>query len=121
MRHRGPALRRAQKFEVYGWPLRAKLVTLSACQTALGRDVEGEGILGLRRAFIYAGARHVLCSLWPVSDESTRELMTAVYEALEEGASVEEALQRGQSALPQSGEKAHPFYWAGFIAVRGPG
>ncbi len=107
--------------EVYTWPLDARLVTLSACQTALGRDVEGEGILGLSRAFIYAGAQDVVCSLWPVSDESTKTLMTAFYEALADGASVEEALQAGQNALPQSGDKAHPFYWAGFIAVRGPG
>ncbi|HUS81146.1 MAG TPA: CHAT domain-containing protein, partial [Armatimonadota bacterium] len=68
--------------EVYGWPLNARLVTLSACQTALGRDVEGEGILGLSRAFIYAGAQDVVCSLWPVSDESTKTLMTAFYAAL---------------------------------------
>jgi len=107
--------------EVYGWPLKARLVTLSACQTALGRDVEGEGILGLTRAFIYAGAQDVVCSLWPVSDESTRELMTAFYVALSEGASVEAALHRAQSSLLTTGEKSHPFYWAGFIAVRGPG
>ncbi len=107
--------------EVYTWPVKARLVTLSACQTALGRDVEGEGILGLSRAFIYAGAQDVVCSLWPVSDESARALMTAFYEALAGGASVEQALQSGQNALPHSGDKAHPFYWAGFIAVRGPG
>ncbi len=107
--------------EVYGWPLKARLVTLSACQTALGRDVEGEGILGLSRAFIYAGAQHVVCSLWPVSDASTRTLMTAFFEALEDGASVEEALQAGQNALPTDGDTAHRFYWAGFITVRGPG
>jgi len=107
--------------EVYTWPLNARLVTLSACQTALGRNVEGEGILGLSRAFIYAGAQDVVCSLWPVSDESTKTLMMAFYDALAAGASVEEALQAGQNALPASGDKAHPFYWAGFIAVRGPG
>jgi CHAT domain-containing protein len=106
--------------EVYGWPLNARLVTLSACQTALGRDVEGEGILGLSRAFIYAGAQDVVCSLWPVSDESTRMLMTAFYDALAAGAPVEEALQAGQNALPHTGEKGDPFYWAGFVAVRGP-
>lgn len=55
------------------------------------------------------------------SSSSTRTLMTAFYEALEEGASVEQALQRGQDALPKDGELSHPFYWAGFIAVRGPG
>jgi CHAT domain-containing protein len=107
--------------EVYGWPLKARLVTLSACQTALGRDVEGEGILGLSRAFIYAGAQDVVCSLWPVSDESTRVLMAAFYEALSKGDTVEAALQAGQNALPKTGDQAHPFYWAGFIAVRGPG
>jgi len=106
--------------EVYGWPLNARLVTLSACQTALGRDVEGEGILGLSRAFIYAGAQDVVCSLWPVSDESTRTLMTAFYDALAAGTPVEEALQAGQNALPHSGDRGDPFFWAGFIAVRGP-
>lgn len=107
--------------EVYGWPLSARLVTLSACQTALGRDVEGEGILGLSRAFIYAGAQDVVCSLWPVSDQSTRTLMTAFYDALAAGAPVEEALQAGQNALPHTGDRGDPFFWAGFIAVRGPG
>lgn len=107
--------------EVYGWSLKARLVTLSACQTALGRDVEGEGILGLSRAFIHAGAEQVVSSLWPVSDSSTRELMVAFYEALDGGASVEEALQAGQNALTASGDTVHPFYWAGFIAIRGPG
>ena len=65
--------------EVYGWPLRARLVALSACQTGLGKEVEGEGLLGLTRAFIYARAQDVLCSLWPVSDESTKELMVGFY------------------------------------------
>jgi len=106
--------------DVYSWPLAARLVTLSACQTALGQDVQGEGIVGLARAFIYAGARDVVCSLWPVSDESTATLMTAFYEALAKGATVEQALQQAQSALPQTGENSHPFYWAGFVAVRGP-
>ncbi|NSW58087.1 MAG: CHAT domain-containing protein [Armatimonadetes bacterium] len=106
--------------EVYTWPLKARLVTLSACQTALGKDVEGEGLLGLSRAFIYAGAQDVLCSLWPVSDESTKTLMTAFYKGLAEGQSVENALRSAQRALMQVTETNHPFFWAGFTAVRGP-
>ena len=77
---------------VYGWQLRARLVTLPACQTGLGRDVEGEGLLGLTRALICAGARDVLCSLWPVSDESTKKLMVGSYGNLRQGVPVEAAL-----------------------------
>jgi len=106
--------------EVYTWPLKARLVTLSACQTALGKDVEGEGLLGLSRAFIYAGAQDVLCSLWPVSDESTMKLMTAFYAGLSEGQPVEDALRSAQRALMHVKETNHPFFWAGFTAVRGP-
>ena len=83
--------------------------------------MEGEGSGGLARAFIYAGAQDVVCSLWPVSDESTATLMTAFYEALGKGATVEQALQQAQNALPATAETSHPFYWAGFVAVRGPG
>jgi len=106
--------------EVYLWSLRARLVALSACQTGLGKDVEGEGLLGLTRAFIYAGAQDVLCSLWPVSDVSTAKLMREFYAALQKGASVEQALQQAQLALLADPTTSHPFYWAGFIAVHGP-
>jgi CHAT domain-containing protein len=107
--------------EVYLWPLRARLVTLSACQTALGKDMEGEGVLGLTRAFIYAGAQDVLCSLWPVADESTKALMTDLYAALAQGATVEDALHTAQISLMTKQATNAPFYWAAFQAVRGPG
>jgi CHAT domain-containing protein len=74
----------------------------------------------LTRAFIYAGAQDVLCTLWPVSDESTKTLMVAFYDNLSKGMAVEEALQRAQQALASNPATSHPFYWAGFIAVRGP-
>lgn len=106
--------------EVYTWPLKARLVTLSACQTALGKDMEGEGVLGLTRAFIFAGAQDVLCSLWPVADASTRALMTDLYAALARGKSVEEALHAAQISLMSKAETNAPFYWAAFQAVRGP-
>jgi CHAT domain-containing protein len=106
--------------EVYLWSLKARLVTLSACQTGLGKDVAGEGLLGLTRAFLYAGARDVVCSLWPVSDESTMKLMTGLYGALPRSAAVEQALQEAQKTLIADPATRHPFFWAGFAAVRGP-
>ena len=77
----------------------ASLVTLSACETALGRKLAGEGIIGLTRAFQYAGARSVLASLWNVSDRSTAELMKNFYSYLKEGRSKDEALRAAQIGL----------------------
>jgi CHAT domain-containing protein len=107
--------------EVYLWPLKARLVTLSACQTGLGKDVAGEGLMGLTRAFIYAGAQDVVCSLWPVADKSTAKLMAALYQSLGAGATVEDALRTDQWTVMQDPALRHPFYWAAFTAVRGPG
>jgi CHAT domain-containing protein len=94
-------------------PLNADLVTLSACDTALGREIGGEGLIGLTRAFQYAGARSVIGTLWGISDRSTSGLMMALYEALREGKSKDEALREAQIAQIRSG-KPQPFYWAGF-------
>ena len=106
--------------EVYGMQLRAKLVVLSACQTALGKDVAGEGLLGLTRAFLYAGAQDVVCSLWPVSDESTKVLMEYFYQGLAADKTPEESLQQAQAALLHNKATALPFYWAGFVLMHGP-
>lgn len=96
--------------------LDADLVTLSACDTALGKDAGGEGILGLTRAFQFAGARSVVASLWSVSDASTPELMRRLYTYLSAGKSKDEALRRAQVDLLRSGdpELAHPYHWAAF-------
>lgn len=106
--------------DVLAWTTCARLVTLSACQTGLGKTMEGEGLLGLPRAFICAGAQDVLCSLWSVADESTAELMKAFYVELGKGAAVEEALRQAQLELLTSENWKHPYYWAGFVPVRGP-
>ena len=97
----------------------ADLVTLSACETGLGREVGGEGLLGLARAFQYAGARSVLASLWPVSDEATTKLMAAFYRSLKSGCSKDEALRAAQIELLRdpSGRFREPFFWAGFELV----
>jgi len=96
--------------------LKAHLVTLSACDTALGREMGGEGILGLTRAFQFAGAHSVLASLWSVADVSTAKLMERFYTYLREGRPKDEALRAAQLDLLRSagGELAHPYHWAGF-------
>jgi CHAT domain-containing protein/tetratricopeptide (TPR) repeat protein len=95
--------------------LEADVVTLSACNTALGKEMGGEGLLGLTRAFQYAGARSVLASLWAVADKSTPRLMKAFYRHLHEGRSQDEALRAAQLELIRApGPLSHPFRWAAF-------
>jgi CHAT domain-containing protein len=98
--------------------LDADLVTLSACSSALGKEVAGEGLLGLTRAFQYAGARTVLASLWGVGDAGTAELMRRFYGYLKAGQTKDEALRRAQVDLLRSGtDLARPFSWAAFELV----
>jgi len=105
--------------EVYAWRLQARLVTLSACQTALGKNVAGEGVLGLSRAFLCAGADTVVCTLWPVADSSTATLMTNFYAALDAGCPVETALAEAQRLFLAKDATREPYFWAGFTVVRG--
>jgi CHAT domain-containing protein len=92
-----------------------KLVTLSACDTGVGEVKNGEGVYGLRRAFVLAGAETLVMSLWPVSDRITRELMTRYYEGLKQGQGRGEALRQMQLDMLKQKERQHPFYWASFI------
>ncbi len=101
------------------------LVTLSGCETGLGRELLGEGILGLARAFQYAGARSVLMSLWAVPDRSTRELMVRFYRHLNDGDPKDIALRAARAELltaaPSAGKTGvdtrHPFHWASFRLI----
>jgi CHAT domain-containing protein len=107
--------------------LNADLVVLSACDTGLGRLREGEGIVGLTRAFLYAGASAVVASLWEVEDQSTSVLMEQFYRRLKQGESKAEALRQAKldvlqamidlRALGTRQSLAPPFYWAPFILV----
>jgi CHAT domain-containing protein len=102
--------------DIYNLKLPADLVVLSACSTALGKEIVGEGLIGLVRGFMYAGSRRVLASLWKVDDEATSELMTRFYRALfEKGLAPSAALQAAQVELMKTKRWAHPFYWAGFV------
>ncbi len=94
--------------------LDADLVTLSACETALGAELAGEGLIGLTRAFHYAGARSVLASLWRVADDSTSELMKSVYGYLKAGVTKDEALRRAQREAIKQPKTSAPFHWAAF-------
>ena len=100
--------------------LDADLVALSACETALGKEVGGEGLMGLARAFQFAGARSILASLWRVSDRSTTELMKRFYRGLKDGMTKDEALRAAQLDLihGRAGTiAAAPFHWAGFELI----
>jgi len=93
-----------------------KLVVLSACDTGRGDMKNGEGVQGLRRALILAGSETQVMSLWPVSDESTKELMIPYYKALEQGVGRSEGLRRAQlRMLRERKDLRHPFYWAALI------
>ena len=105
-----------QAFEVYNLRLSADLVVLSACQTAIGDDVKGEGLLGLSRGFMYAGAPRVVASLWKVPDRASAELMKSFYRAmLVGGMRPAAALRVAQAAIRKDPRTASPYYWAGFI------
>jgi CHAT domain-containing protein len=107
-----------QTREIYGLKLEGALVTLSACQTALGREVSGEGLMGMSRAFFYSGAAAVTASLWNVGDRSTSDLMEGFYRQIRGGASPDRALAEAKRTfLRGRGERRHPYYWAPFIVT----
>jgi len=108
-----------QMNEIFNMQMDADLVTLSACQTGGGKLVRGEGIVGLTRAFFYAGAHSVLVSLWPVNDQSTTKLMEKFYSYLQQGKGKTEALRLAKTDLI-SGENRtlrHPYFWAPFVLI----
>ena len=93
----------------------SKLVVLSACDTGVGEVKNGEGVYGLRRALVLAGSESQVVSLWPVSDEGTRDLMIEYYRALEAGQGRSEGLRQVQLRMLASKNRQHPYYWASFI------
>jgi CHAT domain-containing protein len=102
--------------------LGARLVTLSACETGAGRLERGEGVVGLARALMAAGAQSVVVSLWGVNDRSTADLMRAFYTPLlTRGASRAQALAEAKRALLHSPETRSPFHWAPFVLIGAPG
>lgn len=117
--------------DIYQLDLSAELVVLSACNSALGRQMSGEGFIGLTRGFMYAGSSSVLASLWKVDDEATAELMGNFYRAmLQDGLPPATALQKAKQRMQAHPKWHHPFYWAAFVVqgeyrepikINGPG
>jgi CHAT domain-containing protein/tetratricopeptide (TPR) repeat protein len=103
-------------YEVFALDLPVDLVVLSACRTALGEEIRGEGLVGLTRGFMQAGATRVLVSLWSVDDRATSQLMERFYDGLLRlGLPPAQALRRAQLSLSRQGLWRAPYYWAGFV------
>lgn len=103
-------------YEIYNLKLNADMVVLSACQTALGKEVKGEGLVGLTRGFMYAGVPRVVASLWKVSDKATSELMKRFYQQmLKGGMRPSAALRAAQVSMFQERPWRPAYYWAGFV------
>lgn len=106
--------------EVFNLRLGSPLVMLSACETGLGKEKRGEGVMGLTRAFMYAGAPTVGVSLWSVADKSTADLMTDFYKRLlstDQGTTSSGALRGAQLAMISGKKYSAPFFWAPFVLV----
>jgi CHAT domain-containing protein/Tfp pilus assembly protein PilF len=101
--------------EIYNLKLGADLVVLSACQTALGKEIRGEGLVSLSRGFMYAGAPRVIASLWKVPDQATTQLMESLYRGiLKQGLQPAAALRAAQYSMWKQSRRSSPYYWAGF-------
>jgi len=104
--------------DIYKLKLAADLIVLSSCDSALGKDLESEGVIGLPRAFLYAGARSVIASSWKVSDEAAAKLMKGLYVRIRNGENSGSALRGAQLDLLRDKRWSKPYYWAAF-AVQG--
>ena len=96
--------------------LRARLVVLSCCHSGQG-EVSSEGVVGIARAFLFAGARSVVATLWAIDDEATLEFMKSFYQHLWGGESASSALQRAMKCLRDSDKYSAPKYWAPFVLI----
>jgi CHAT domain-containing protein len=102
-------------YDLYNLKLSADLVVLSACQTALGKEIRGEGLVGLTRGFMYAGAPRVIASLWQIDDRASAEFMKRFYEAmLGQKLRPAAALRAAQVSMSQDPRWRQPHYWAAF-------
>ena len=113
---------RLQVFEILGLELNASLVTLSACDTALGSGLSsdlpaGEEFVGLTRAFLTAGSRAVLATLWEINDRATPALMTEFYRLTADRSFAQALAAAQRAAIARGGRESHPYYWAPFVLV----
>jgi CHAT domain-containing protein len=106
-----------QLHDIYNLDLsQTQLVVLSACRTALGKEVKGEGLMGLTRGFMYAGSKSVIASLWKVDDRATAELMKHFYHAMfDEGLPPSAALRKAKETMWRQPRWRAPYFWAAFV------
>ena len=107
---------RLETREIFGLNLDAYLVTLSACNTAIGKLTKGDDVVGLTRAFIFAGTPSILGTIWNVNDESTSIFMNHFYGNLKEMDKLK-SLQQAQIVMTRSEKYSHPYHWAGFQLI----
>jgi CHAT domain-containing protein len=105
--------------DMYNMELNAELVVLSACETALGKNFRGEGIMSLARGFSYAGAKSIFTTLWSVNDQATFQIVERFYKNLQDGLKKDEALQQAKLDFIENGSDltAHPFLWSPYIMI----
>jgi CHAT domain-containing protein len=102
--------------DIYNLSLPVDLVVLSACRTGIGKEVKGEGLIGLTRGFMYAGAARVVASLWKIDTDDTAELMSLFYQQmLKAHKPPSAALQSAQIEMMKRPDKSAPYHWAGFV------
>ena len=102
--------------EIMGLKLEAEVAALTACQTGVGEHVTGEGVMGMGRAFQFAGSGNVVVSLWPVAEDSATQFTSTFFRYLRQGKEPREAMRLARSQIRRQGYE-HPFYWAAFILV----
>lgn len=103
--------------EIFDLKLKADLVVLSSCNSALGKEIRGEGMTGLSRAFLSIGAASVLVTLWDVNDRSTADLVSDFYSYMASGSSKVTALREARLKMIRTGKYSHPYYWAAFALI----
>ena len=104
-------------YEVYGIPLKAKMVVLSSCNTGMGLLFSGEGILSLARGFLYSGSQSVVMSMWEIEDKSGTDIMKMFYENLKRGHSKSESLKKARTDFLRSANQliSHPYFWSSLV------
>ncbi|EDO31395.1 predicted protein [Nematostella vectensis] len=103
--------------EIYSWQINARLVVLCGCHSGTG-EIRAEGVMGLTRAFLAAGARSVLATLWQISDEATLYFMKRFYRHLVSGRTASASLQQTiRDTIADKDKYSHPYYWGAFILV----
>jgi len=108
-------------YELYNMQLNAHTAVLSACNTGMGKVLDGQGVMSLARAFRYAGVQNVVMSLWPAHDAATRDMMTTFFQHLQANGNEVDALRVAMSNhfSKEHEEWHHPYYWAGFSLIGG--